>query len=180
LARTIVPTVNNLAAELRSRGGHVVWIRNSTTGTRRSWSTFHDCLMTPERQRRRYTEMDKEGEGFAFWHGLDIKPGDGKIAKKRFSAFIQGSSPIMRHLRARNIDTVLIAGTATNVCCESTARDAMMLNFKTIMVSDALAAQSDELHAASLTAFYSNFGDVQTSSEVLQSLDRDVQLRKVG
>jgi len=56
----------------------------------------------------------------------------------------------------------------------------MMLNFKTVMVSDALAARSDELHAASLTAFYSNFGDVQTSAEVLQSLDRGAQARKAG
>jgi ureidoacrylate peracid hydrolase len=180
LARAIVPTVNHVAAGLRSRGGYVVWIRNSTTGTRQSWSTFHDCLMTPERQKRRYKEMDKDGEGFEFWHALDIQPGDGKIAKKRFSAFIQGSSPILRHLHARNIDTVLIAGTATNVCCESTARDAMMLNFKTVMVADALAAQSDEIHGASLTAFYSNFGDVQTSSEVLESLDRRTQTRKAG
>jgi ureidoacrylate peracid hydrolase len=171
-AREIVPAVNHLASELRIRGGHVIWIRNSTAGTRQSWSIYHEYLMTPERQKRRYKEMDKGGDGLEFWHALDIQPGDAKIAKKRFSAFIQGSSRIERHLRARGLDTVLIAGTATNVCCESTARDAMMLNFKTIMVADALAARSDELHNATLTAFYSNFGDVQTVSEVLASLDR--------
>ena len=179
-ARAIVPVVNELAAGLRSRGGHVVWIRNGTAGTRQSWSTFHECLMTPERQQRRYKDMDTDGDGFEFWHALDIRPEDGKIEKKRFSAFIQGSSPLLDYLHGRNIDTVLIGGTATNVCCESTARDAMMINFKTVMVSDALAARSDELHAASLTAFYSNFGDVQTAAEVLQSLDRDAQTRKAG
>jgi nicotinamidase-related amidase len=172
VARDIVPAVNHLASELRRRGGHVVWIRNSTADTRESWSIFHEYLMTPERQQRRYEEMDEGGEGFEFWHALDIQPGDAKIAKKRFSAFIQGSSGIERHLRGRDIDTVLIAGTATNVCCESTARDAMMLNFKTVMVADALAAQTEEAHNASLSAFYSNFGDVQTVDEVLQSLDR--------
>jgi ureidoacrylate peracid hydrolase len=180
MARAIVPAVNELAAGLRSRGGHVVWIRNSTSGTRQSWSTFHECLMTPERQQRRYQEMDVGGDGLEFWHALDIRPGDGQLEKKRFSAFIQGSSPILEYLHGRNIDTVLIAGTATNVCCESTARDAMMLNFKTVMVSDALAARSDELHVASLTAFYSNFGDVQTSTEVLEALDRGTQTRKAG
>jgi len=179
-ARAIVPTVNELAAGLRSRGGQVIWIRNGTAGTRQSWSTFHECLMTPERQQRRYSEMQPDGDGFEFWHALDIRPGDGQLEKKRFSAFIQGSSPILDYLHDRTIDTVLIAGTATNVCCESTARDAMMLNFKTIMVSDALAARSDELHAASLTAFYSNFGDVQTSAEVVASLDRGAQTRKAG
>jgi ureidoacrylate peracid hydrolase len=179
-AREIVPAVNRLAAELRGRGGHVVWIRNSTAGTRKNWSTFHECLMTPERQKRRYKEMDKGGDGLEFWHALDIQPGDAKMAKKRFSAFIQGSSRIERHLRDRGIDTVLITGTATNVCCESTARDAMMLNFKVVMVADALAARSDELHNASLTNFYSNFGDVQTVDEVVASLDRGTKTRKAG
>ncbi|MEA2953577.1 MAG: ureidoacrylate peracid hydrolase [Alphaproteobacteria bacterium] len=177
-AREIVPAINHLASELRSRGGHVAWIRNSTSDTK-DWSTFHNCLMTPERRDRRYKAMDETsgGEGFEFWHALDIQPGDTKLAKKRFSAFIQGSSGIERHLRSRHIDTVLIAGTATNVCCESTARDAMMLNFKTVMVADALAAQTDEAHNASLSAFYSNFGDVQTVSEVLESLDRGANNR---
>jgi nicotinamidase-related amidase len=179
-ARAIVPTVNELAAGLRGWGGHVVWIRNGTAGTRQDWSTFHECLMTPERQQRRYREMEADGDGYAFWHALDIRPGDGQIEKKRFSAFIQGSSTIVEYLNARSIDTVLIAGTATNVCCESTARDAMMLNFKTVMVSDALAARSDEIHAASLNAFYSNFGDVQTAAEALASLDRGTQSRKAG
>ena len=44
LAREIVPAVNRLAAELRRRGGHVVWIRNSTKDTRESWSVFNKSL----------------------------------------------------------------------------------------------------------------------------------------
>ena len=51
LAREIVPNINRLAAELRRRGGHVVWIRNGTTDTRESWSNYHGCLQTPERVR---------------------------------------------------------------------------------------------------------------------------------
>jgi ureidoacrylate peracid hydrolase len=58
------------------------------------------------------------------------------------------------------------------VCCESTARDAMMLNFKVVMVSDALATHSDQEHNASLSAFYGQFGDVQTTEQALQSLER--------
>jgi ureidoacrylate peracid hydrolase len=55
----------------------------------------------------------------------------------------------------------------TNVCCESTARDAMMLNFRTTMVSDANAAMSDDAHAASLLGFYQTFGDVTTTDEAV-------------
>jgi ureidoacrylate peracid hydrolase len=172
LARAIVPNINRLAAELRRRGGHVVWVRNTTHDTRQSWSNNHECLMTTERMQRRYDAMEHGGDGYEFWQELDIRPDDGKVAKKRFSAFIQGSSDIERHLRERKIDTLLIAGTATNVCCESSARDAMMLNFKVVMLADALATHTDDEHNASLSAFYGQFGDVQTVAEAMQSLER--------
>ena len=147
-ARAIVPGVNRLAAGLRAFGGQVVWIQNSTNDTWESWSNYHTCLMTSER-------------------AADIK-----TTKKRYSAFIQGSSDIEARLRALGVDTVMVAGTATQVCCESTARDACMLNFKTLMISDANATWADDLHSAALTAVYLNFGDVQTIDEALASLAR--------
>jgi nicotinamidase-related amidase len=171
-AQEVVPQINRLAAAVRAAGGHVVWIKNATNDTRESWSVFHDWLMTPERRDRRYKTMDTGHEGHALWAPLDARPEDAQIVKKRFSAFIQGSSEIVPYLRGRGIDTVLIGGTATNVCCESSARDAMMLNFKTLMVPDTLATYTDEEHAATLNAFYSIFGDVQTVDEVIASLAR--------
>jgi ureidoacrylate peracid hydrolase len=150
----------------------VVWIKNSTNDTAESWSNLHNHLLTPERTARRYATMDEAHEGHALWGELIVGPGDVQMVKKRFSAFIQGSSGIEAHLRARGIDTILVAGTATNVCCESTARDAMMLNFKTVMVSDALASFTAEEHAAALIGYYSIFGDVQTAAEAVDSLDR--------
>jgi len=172
LAREIVPNINRLAAELRRRRGHVVWVRNGTTDTRESWSNYHDYLQTPDRAERRLQSMEIGADGYEYWHANDIRPEDAQITKKRYSAFIQGSSNIERHLRDRAIDTVLITGTATNVCCESSARDAMMLNFKVVMVADGLATQTDEEHNATLTNFYGQFGDVQTVDEVVQSMDR--------
>lgn len=171
-ARKIVPAVNKMAAALRAMGGHVVWIKNATNDTRESWSVFHDHLMTPDRRDTRYATMDIAHEGHNLWGELEARPEDAQIVKKRFSAFIQGSSEIESYLRARGIDNLLIGGTATNVCCESSARDAMMLNFKVTMVSDALATHTDEIHAASLNAFYSIFGDVQTVDEAIASLER--------
>jgi len=176
MARHVVPAINTMAAALRARGGHVMWIKNSTNDTRQSWSTLHEHLFTPERRDRRYATMDEAHEGHALWPELLVAPGDVQMVKKRFSAFIQGSSGIEAHLRARGIDTILVAGTATNVCCESTARDAMMLNFRTIMVSDALATFSDAEHYAALAGFYAIFGDVQTVAEATASLDRGATL----
>jgi ureidoacrylate peracid hydrolase len=177
LARDIVPNINRLAAGLRRLGGHVVWIRNGTRDTRESWSTFHECLMTPDRRDRRYAAMDIDGDGYEFWHLNDIRPEDAQLTKTRYSAFIQGSSKVEDYLRDRGIETLLITGTATNVCCESSARDAMMLNFKVVMVSDALATHTDQEHNATLSAFYGQFGDVQTTDEALAALERGNKAR---
>jgi ureidoacrylate peracid hydrolase len=172
LAREIVPNINRLGAELRRRGGHVVWVRNTTNDTRESWSNYHGYLQKPERAERRLAAMDIGADGYTFWEGNDIRPEDAQITKKRYSAFIHGSSDIEQHLRGRGIDTLLITGTATNVCCESSARDAMMLNFKVVLISDGLATHTDAEHNATLSAFYGQFGDVQTTDEALQSLER--------
>ncbi len=175
MARAITPGVNRLANAVRDLGGHVVWIQNVTTDTWESWSTYHGCLQTPERARRRYASMEDGANGHRLWSELDVKPQDVRMNKKRYSAFIQGSSDIENFLHAQGVDTVLVGGVATQVCCESTARDACMLNFKTLMVHDALATDSDALHNASLNAFYLNFGDVQSIDEVIASMQRGAQ-----
>jgi ureidoacrylate peracid hydrolase len=176
MARQIVPTVNRLAAALRARGAHVVWVKNATNDTGESWSVLHDCLMTPRNRDLRYATMEVAHEGHALWPELDVRVEDGQVVKKRFSAFIDGSSHLLPYLRQRGVDTLLIAGTATNICCESSARDAMMLNFKVTMVSDALATYSDAEHNASLATFYSMFGDVQNADEAIASLDRGTKI----
>jgi ureidoacrylate peracid hydrolase len=171
-SRDIVPNINRLAADLRRRGGLVIWVRNGTRDTRDSWSNYHEFLHTPDRCDRRYAAMDVGGDGYEYWHLNDIRPEDAQLTKTRYSAFIQGSSDIENLLRERGIDTLLIAGTATNVCCESTARDAMMLNFKVVMLSDGTATHNDEEHNAALSIFYGLFGDVQTVDEAVASLER--------
>jgi ureidoacrylate peracid hydrolase len=167
----IVPNVNRLADAVRCRGGTVVWIQNAATPeTMQTWSVRVD-MEGVEGTARRFASMAPGTKGYELWSGLDVKAGDLVIQKTRFSAFIQGASDLEAVLRARGIDTVIITGTVTNVCCESTARDAMMRNFKTIMVTDANAAESDALHNASLIAFYLKFGDIMSTDKVIASLN---------
>ena len=80
-------------------------------------------------------------------------------------------------LRARGLDTIMVTGTVTNVCCKSTARDAMMLNFKTIMVTDGNAATTDEDHNASLIGFYLSFGDIMSTDMLIACLERNAGRR---
>jgi ureidoacrylate peracid hydrolase len=68
------------------------------------------------------------------------------------------------------VNTILVAGTKTNICCESTARDAMMMDFKVAMLSDCCAALSDEEHRAALENIIQQFGNVMTGDEALRML----------
>jgi ureidoacrylate peracid hydrolase len=173
MAREIVPNVNRLASVVRAAGGGVFWIKN--TFDERSaidWSNAH-AMLTPESRARRTAAMSEGTKGQELWPELDVRQEDEIVRKYRFSAFLPGTSELPYRLRARGFDTVLITGTVTNVCCESSARDAMMTNFKTIMVSDANAAMTMEEHQASLIAFYAIFGDVMDTDFVIQRLTRN-------
>jgi len=83
---------------------------------------------------------------------------------------VPGSSHLERELRAGGYENLLISGTKTNVCCEATARDAMMMDFRVVMFSDFLAALSDDEHRASLETMIQQFGDVMTADEALAVL----------
>ena len=79
-----------------------------------------------------------------------------------------------------SIDTVLVAGTKTNVCCESTARDAMMLNFNTVMITDGNAANTDDDHNAALNNFYLTFGDIMSTDFAIECLKRNAGKKLVA
>jgi ureidoacrylate peracid hydrolase len=176
-ARDIVPTVNRLAAAVRETGGGVFWIKMTHDERCFSeWSVAYE-LPTPEYRAKRIAALSEGTLGHELWPDLDVWPEDEIIKKYRYSAFMPGTSDLSDRLRARGFDTVLITGTVTNVCCESSARDANMTNFRTIMVSDGNAALSQEEHDASLTAFYNTFGDVMDTDMIIAGLRRSPSAR---
>ena len=167
----IVPNINRLAAAMRQAGGSVWWVRAIYgDDAPQNWSAYMEFL-SPEFLSDMLTALSEGNVGSQLWHGLEIQPDDEHVIKRRFSALIQGSSDLDARLRAEGIDTMIITGTATNVCCESTARDAFMLNYRTLVVSDANATASDEAHNASLNALFNRFADVFTTDEVLVLLE---------
>jgi len=168
VAREIVPNVNRLAAAVRGAGGTVAWVQMTGEGMR-AWSCYYDRL-GPALREEVAANIARGTEGHALYDDLDVRPHDLMIEKTRYSVFIQGASELGDELKRRGIDTVVVVGTLTNVCCESTARDAMMLNYRTILVSDANAALSDEEHNMSLANVLTTFGDVQSTDEVIAAL----------
>lgn len=166
----IVPNINNMAAAVRDAGGSVWWIRAIYgDDAPKTWPAYMEFL-DPAAVRQTLDALTEGREAAELWHGLDVRPGDRHVVKRRFSALIQGSSDLDARLRAAGVDTVIITGTATNVCCDSTARDAFMLNYRTIVVSDASATVSDAVHNAALSALCMRFADIFTTDETIALL----------
>lgn len=171
VARDIVPNINRLADATRRAGGTVIWVQtHSGPESLDFWSAYYE-RMTPENAEKRVEGMSPGGSGFDIWPDLDVQEGDPIVPKTRYSAFIPHPSKMEAVLKERGIDTVMVTGVSTCTCCESTARDAMMMNYRTMMISDANAAPDDELHNATLNQFYLQFGDVQTTDEVVALLE---------
>lgn len=170
-ARDIVPAINRLAAAMRSTGGTVAWVQGTFSASGPDyWPLFFDTMVDRTHADAILDALTEGRPGHALWHGLDVQPGDLRVPKKRYSAFFPGACALPGLLRSRGIDTVLIAGTLTNVCCEASARDAMMGDFRTVMVADANAARSDAEHLAALATVAEFFGDVRTSDELIALL----------
>jgi len=170
LSRGIVPNINRMARAMRAAGGTVVWVQTDSAEALARWGKHHTYMLTPERVQKRLAGLDSAAEGFRLFGDLEALPGDLRVKKVTYSAFMPGSSDIDAQLGARGIDTVLIAGTATNVCCESSARDAMLRDYRVIMLSDANATWTDEEHAATLNSFAMFFGDVMSIDEATARL----------
>ena len=169
----IIPDINRIADALRARGGRVVWI-GMTAGVdgKSLWPLYHDYFFTREKGDTHRDRLSPGDEGHKFHAALDIRPGDDIVYKTRFSPFVAGASDVVEVLRGRGIDSLVVTGTATNMCCESAARDAMMLDYKVVMVADANGARYPEDHLAGLTSFFQSFGDVRTTDEVINNLLR--------
>lgn len=168
----IVPNINRLAGATRRAGGKVYWVRAIYgDDAPNTWSAYMDFLDRGQMEDM-LAALTDGNEGAELWHELDVRPEDEITIKRRFSALIQGSSDLGERLRKSGIDTLIITGTATNVCCESTARDAFMLNYRTLMVSDANATSSDEAHNASLNALFNRFADVFSTEEMVALLEK--------
>jgi nicotinamidase-related amidase len=163
----IVPSISSIAGALRRAGGTVAWVVPAVA----------DRMVVSEEffgQETAATFRRSGGDGPVagrIWEGLDVHPDDLLAEKTAFSAFFPGRCPLPSLLEERGITTVLVTGTVTNVCCESSARDASTLGYRVIMVADANAARRDQDHNATLHTIYRSFGDVRPTAEVIGMIE---------
>jgi ureidoacrylate peracid hydrolase len=170
-ATSVIPNINRISAACRKAGALNVFIQNSINEeSKKSWSNFFDAFWTEEKRAGMFDTFTVGRPGHALHRDIHVEPGDMHINKFRFGTFVEGSSDLHPKLQAKGIDTVIITGCATNICCESTARDAMMMNYKVLFVSDGTATHSDYEHNSTLNAMMLTFADVVTTDDVVKQL----------
>ena len=174
-AREIVEPINRMAAGCRELGVPVIWIRSHHPGNGDDWRHFFDHFVRPERRESAAAHLSSDAHGSHFYAPMDVREEDYVVIKNRYSCFIPGSSSLERLLRNRGRDTIVICGTKTNICVESTARDGMMIDFRVVVLSDASASLTDIEHQASLNVLIQEFADILTVDEVLEELAANAQ-----
>lgn len=121
--------------------------------------------------------LEKEGlrdgtEGAEICDELEPEVGDIVVRKMGFSAFYNTElESILRNINGRrNVDTVIICGTVTNICCESTARDAFERDYKVVFGSDITSAWTNEFQTLTLKNIEYAFGRVMTCDKIIDAL----------
>jgi len=170
-ARDIVGAANALSAAMRKAGAPVIWTRQT--------HTYDGPCAPPAWQ---YDES-KPGvaDGIAalqagapsqgLYAAMDVADGDIVIDKYRYGALSCPAGNLRRTLEELGAEMIVITGTLTNCCCETTAREANLAGLKVIVVADATATLTDEEHNAALLNLRLNFADVRTTAEVLAMIE---------
>lgn len=179
VAREIVTNVNAISTAVRAAGGINIFLRYTTRPEDiANWSTWYSHFHDVASQKMMLEAFAPEAHAWNLWPALDVVEADIKLDKSRFSAFVPGTCELHSVLQSRNIETVIITGVATNCCCESTARDAMQLNYKVIFVADGNAALTDDFHNASLNNLRHLYADIAMTEEVVRQLREGAQRTK--
>ena len=122
--------------------------------------------------------MNRDQERTELYSDLDVQTNDIVVEKPRFGAFTHTDLDLV--LRTKGIDTVAVTGIATNICCETTAREAYALNYKVLFIEDATCtfdkegSTAAELQKATCSSLAFGFAEVVSSEYFCQELDQAV------
>jgi ureidoacrylate peracid hydrolase len=178
VAREIVPNVNAIVAAVRQAGGLNVFLRYTYDESEPlTWTAWYGAFLAKDYSADLKNAFRRGAEPWELWPSLDVQKGDIIVDKTRFSAFVPGTCKLHELLQARSVDTLIVTGTLTNCCSESTAREAMQQNYKIIFVADGNAALTDAEHNATLCNMVALFADVMTTEEVVALVAANATLR---
>jgi ureidoacrylate peracid hydrolase len=171
-ARIIAP-IQALLAAAREQGLTVIYLRHIVRGDGADTGRMRDLYPNVD-------EILARGDpDVQVIDALEPAPADIIVDKLFYSGF--HNTDLDTILRARDIDTLVVCGTVTNVCCETTIRDGVHREYKMIALSDANAAMdypdlgfgaisADEIQRLSLTTIAYEFGEVTTTADIVERL----------
>ena len=167
MSEDIVPHIQELLQFCRSHQVPVIYLHTTKRKDLADVGIFAD--IKPQTH-----DADDEWSNFEGSPGAElyepVKPADGDILVKKFRYSGFYGTQLENLLRALGRDTIAITGVATNVCCDSTARDGAMRDFKVLFLADCSASFSQEEQEATLNNFHKHFGVVTDSKTLVAKL----------
>ena len=176
-ARAMVPRLNRLLDVCRAHKIPVIYVRHVIRGGDIDAGRLADHHAAI----RNNKAIIAGTPNVEIYEGLKPHPGDLVVAKPRYSAFY--GTDLEAILRSKSIDTLIISGTVTSVCCDSTARDAFSRDYKVIFLSDGTAARdlpdlgfgpasADEIQKVVLTVLAMSFAQVSPIDKVMAEIEQ--------
>jgi ureidoacrylate peracid hydrolase len=159
-AQAMVPRLVDLIASARAVSLPVVYIKTEHS----EWTDTPSWLY--RRSQQKELKTCRQGTwGAEFYESISPFPDERVVIKHRYSAFI--NTDLNTVLKAKGVESVLVTGVATNVCVETTARDAYMYDHYVTLVEDCSAAYSEEMHKSTVKNISEYFGLVVSSGEII-------------
>jgi len=170
VSETVIPNARRLLDAFRAGGRRVVFTRHGPL--------LADGSDMAARRRRRDRDALAVTGTPALWHRgtfehevvADLAPAPGELVLDKNTSSAFNSTGIESLLRNLDVETLVVAGMATDMCVETTARDAADLGFNVILVEDATATYFEHHHRAALSGFARVFGQVWDTERVLAAL----------
>lgn len=170
----IINNINKLAQFSRMSNIPVIWIKHNfiiknNENDAGLYPVFHGMKLNPN--------ICNFNAGTDIYDKMDFDNStDIAITKNRYSAFIPGSSKLPNILKSLGKSQLIVAGLASNVCVESTIRDAMQIDYEVTLIRDATSTFDDILKEVTLANIKLFFGDVKTTDEIINELELNAQV----
>jgi ureidoacrylate peracid hydrolase len=169
--RRMVPRLKALVEKARQTQVPVIHVRMANTELTKS------DAYAEHRSRRsgRDRQVCQEGSWGADFYEIKPESGEPVVTKHRYSAFVNTNFETI--LRAQGIRTLILGGVTTDVCVESTARDAFMRDYHVLFLSDCTGVDNPGVQEAVLERIDRYFGRVVSSTQVTEVWDRPVKTK---
>lgn len=176
LGLEVAARLNDLAGTCRSAGVRVIWTRHVVRPDHSNVGTMGDLIPAVGQEGG---VLDEDQATATLHSAMDVQPGDIVLDKPRYGSFHGTDLELI--LRSNGIDTLILGGINTNVCVETTAREAAMRDYDVYFLSDGSGnfdlpdgplggATAEELQRATCALIAFGFGHVVTVEEIAASI----------